>query len=317
MNKILLSKLEEITLEEKEILEGHSINPKNYTNHYEFIIQGEKMLGPDYCIDSRVHTRFIDFPEHKHDYIEMMYVIQGSITHVIDNREITLHKGEIILLNQHTWHSIKKCDKDDLAINFMILPSFFNIVYEMIGYDNIIATFLIDILRKSDNKGQYLIFNVSNVFQIQNLMENLIQSLYDQENNFKENQITMGLIFLYMIRNLESIEKGSSQQLEDILVQAALDYINIHYSNATLHEISIALNQTDYNLSKLIKFKTGKTFKELLQSRRFYKAEELLLHTTLSIDDIISSVCYESHSYFFRRFKEKYGVTPKKYRQSK
>ena len=93
MNKILLSKLEEITLEEKEILEGHSINPKNYTNHYEFIIQGEKMLGPDYCIDSRVHTRFIDFPEHKHDYIEMMYVIQGSITHVIDNREITLHKG--------------------------------------------------------------------------------------------------------------------------------------------------------------------------------------------------------------------------------
>ena len=64
MNKILLSKLEEITLEEKEILEGHSINPKNYTNHYEFIIQGEKMLGPDYCIDSRVHTRFIDFPEH-------------------------------------------------------------------------------------------------------------------------------------------------------------------------------------------------------------------------------------------------------------
>lgn len=42
MNKILLSKLEEITLEEKEILEGHSINPKNYTNHYEFIIQGKK-----------------------------------------------------------------------------------------------------------------------------------------------------------------------------------------------------------------------------------------------------------------------------------
>ena len=82
-------------------------------------------------------------------------------------------------------------------------------------------------------------------------------------------------------------------------------------------EISSRLKQSDYALSKLVKQQTGKTFKDLLQSRRFYRAEELLLDTNLSIDDIIYVVGYESHSYFFRRFKEKYGVTPSQYRKKR
>lgn len=67
-------------------------------------------------------------------------------------------------------------------------------------------------------------------------------------------------------------------------------------------------------LSRLIKQKTGYNFQELLQHRRFETAEHLLLETDLSVEEIALDVGYENQSYFFRQFKERYGMTPRKYR---
>lgn len=315
MNHILLEKLKKITPEEETILQGKTIEKSLYTKKNQFEIESKKVLENEKLISVRTHTRFTDFPTHKHDYIEMMYVAQGSILHVIDGKEVELKQGEILLLNQHSWHEIKKAGMDDIAINFIILPSFFDVVYEMIGYDNVIAKFLVDILRQDQNSGEYLLFRVSDILQIQNLVENLIQSLYENEEGYKENQITMGLLFMYLVRYVNRTTRVSAKRFEELMVESALDYIVENYQNATLTEISSRLKQPDYALSKLIKQQTGRTFKELLQSRRFYRAEELLMESDLSIDDIIYAVGYESHSYFFRRFKEKHGITPKQYRK--
>lgn len=316
MNKTLLDKLKQVTIEEETILDGSTIDKSRYTKKNQFEVESNKVLDSENLITVRTHTRFIDFPKHKHDYIEMMYVVQGSIHHVIDEKEVILKEGEILLLNQHSWHETKKAGKDDIAINFIILPSFFDVVYDMIGYDNIIAKFLVDILKRNSNSGEYLLFQVSDILQIQNLVENMIQSLYEKENDHKENQITMGLLFMYLVRFVNRTTKGVAKRFEELLVEETLDYIDHNYKDASLLEISSQLNQPDYVLSKLIKRQTGKTFKDLLQSRRFYRAEELLMDTGLSIDDIIYAVGYESHSYFFKRFKEKYGVTPSLYRKS-
>jgi len=316
MNKTLLDKLKQVTIEEEAILDGSTIDKSRYTKKNQFEVESNKVLDSENLITVRTHTRFIDFPKHKHDYIEMMYVVQGSIHHVIDEKEVILKEGEILLLNQHSWHETKKAGKGDIAINFIILPSFFDVVYDMIGYDNIIAKFLVDILKRNSNSGEYLLFQVSDILQIQNLVENMIQSLYEKENDHKENQITMGLLFMYLVRFVNRTTKGVAKRFEELLVEETLDYIDHNYKDASLLEISSRLNQPDYALSKLIKRQTGKTFKDLLQSRRFYRAEELLMDTGLSIDDIIYAVGYESHSYFFKRFKEKYGVTPSLYRKS-
>ena len=46
----------------------------------------------------RPHSRFVEFPEHRHNYVEMMYVVQGNITHIIEGKELTLHKGDVLML---------------------------------------------------------------------------------------------------------------------------------------------------------------------------------------------------------------------------
>ena len=44
-------------------------------------------------------------------------------------------------------------------------------------------------------------------------------------------------------------------------------------------------------------------------------AENLLITTSLTMQDIIQEVGYENISYFYRIFKKKYAMTPQMYRE--
>ena len=71
-----------------------------------------------------------------------------------------------------------------------------------------------------------------------------------------------------------------------------------------------------YWLSREIKKRIGKTYKELLQTKRMSQAAYLLTNTRIPVSDIIEKVGYDNYSYFYRRFKERYGVSPGEYRDS-
>ena len=59
-----------------------------------------------------------------------------------------------------------------------------------------------------------------------------------------------------------------------------------------------------------------KTYKELLQEKRLTQAAYFLKHTSLHVDEIGYAVGYSNLSYFHRIFQEKYGMSPKKYRDA-
>lgn len=316
MKQQLLDELMVITDEEKEILKGNSdVKKEIYTDTPTFVIDSEKLMEKGKYINVRTHTRFVDFPPHSHNYIEIAYVCQGSITHYIDGKEIVLLEGDLLFMNQHVKHGIKKAGQADIGINFIALPEFFDIPLSMLGKGNILADFLVNTLRRDTYNPQYLLFCTRENMAVENLMENIVISLLhggDHEDNI--NQISMGLVFLHLLNNLETIGEGSSQSYKEILINTTLQYINNHYKEATLTELANDMNQSISGLSKLIKRSTGFTFQELLQRQRFQKAVEFLMETGLTIADIMAAVGYENSSYFYRKFHEKYKLSPREYR---
>ena len=161
----------------------------------------------------------------------------------------------------------------------------------------------------------YLIFRLKENPQIENLMENMIESmLYEYMNEDVINQYSMGLVFLYLLNHLENLSHNSSMDYKETIVQSVLEYINSDCKNANLTKIAADTHQSVTVLSKLIKQKTGANFQDLLQQRRFQAAVKLLEETDLSIEDISLDVGYENQSYFFRQFKKRFGMTPRSYR---
>ena len=317
MKQELLEILEVVREEEREILEeGAGIRKERYTEEDSFVVSARKMMGNDRkLIQIRTHTRFIDFPKHRHDFIEMMYVCKGSCTHIIDGQEITVKAGEFLLLNQYSWHEIRKAEKDDISVNFVIKPEFFDRPYTMLGFNNVITEFLINILRKDSCQGEFLYFQVADILPVQNLIENMVSMLIHEQENDPVMQTTMGLLCMHLAYHTDRLNRGVQEKFDDMLVKESMEYINTQYQHASLTELADRLHQSRYSLSRLLKEKTGETVREMVQNKRFYRAQELLTESDLPVNDVILSVGYENTSYFHRKFKEKYNMTPRRYRE--
>lgn len=313
MQQALLDQLRKITEEERKILDGEAEVDKDlYTSGRDFTVDSRKMLKEGRLIAVRTHTRFVYFPAHRHNFVEVLYVCEGSLTNIIDGKKVVVNKGELLFLNQFTKHEILKAGQNDIAINFMVLPEFFDVAYSMTGNDNMLADFLVNVLRQDEERGEYLHFKVAEVLQIQNLLENIIYSLVNgEENRERINQTIMGLIFMYLVESVQYVEMRLPNQYENMISMTTLDYIEQKYRTATLTELCTRLHLPMHVLSKMIKKSTGFNFKELLQRKRLNKAVELMCETDLPISDIIAAVGYENNSYFHRVFKEHYHMTPR------
>lgn len=318
LDQELLNHLRQITDEEKEILAGrNTVHKEIYTSANDFTIDSKKMLAKGKLIDIRTHTRFIHFPKHRHNFVEIIYMCAGQTTHIINGKvKVQLNAGEFLFLNQFAYHEIDKAGEEDIAVNFLVLPEFFDQAFEMVGKDNLLSIFLLSSLQREAGEVSYLYFKVADVLPVQNLAENLVWSIANrQSNDRKLNQMTMGLLFLQLLNATDKIERDTPAQFENTLVIEAIRQIEENYKNIQLKDLATEMKQPITGLSKLIKKQTGLTFKELLQQKRFSKAVQLLTNTGLSISDIILAIGYENTSYFYRVFKKIYGMSPHDYRK--
>lgn len=288
MKQKLLDELMKISEEEQKYLAGQGdIEKQLYAKEQIGEIDRELLLKRGQLITVRPHSRFVDFPEHRHNYVEIMYVAQGSITHFIEGKELVLHKGDVLMLNQQVVHSIKRADYQDIGINFIALPEFFEVPLSMLGGENVLARFVTSVFRQKDPVSHYLLFRLQENEQVENLMENMVESmLHGYANEDIINQYSMGIVFLYLLNHLENLSHNSSMDYKETVVQAVLGYINSDCKNASLMRIAEDTHQSITALSKLIKQKTGYNFKELLQRKRFQMAVHLLCDTKLSIEEI-------------------------------
>lgn len=190
MRESIMEKLLTVTDEENYYLSGHKDVQKGLYQEYAdgrmSEIDAHKFLNEGRLITVRHHSRFVDFPEHAHNYVEFMYVCSGTITHVIDGQEICMQAGDLLMMNQSVRHAVKKAGKNDIGINFIVLPEFFDIPLDMLQNShkaNVIVDFLASLFREKNSLAQYLWFRLGDFWEIDNLMENLVGMLLDGQKD--------------------------------------------------------------------------------------------------------------------------------------
>ncbi len=316
MNPMIVDRLSVITDEERAILNGRkSIDRNIYMDGSRDVISGEKLLERGKLIAIRPHTRFIPFPEHTHDYVEMVYMCAGETRHTVNGNAITLHRGELLMLGRNAHQSIEAASEGDIAVNFIVRPAFFSGTLPFLGEEETpLRRFVVSCLT-GENEADYLLFRVAELLPVQNLIENLLFTLLEDTPNKRGIlQMTMGLLFAQLMNHTEALQFETQQQNAVISV---LRYLEENYRGGSLTEIARALHYELPSLSRLIRQKTGKNYTALLQEKRLSQAAWLLRNTGKNVDEIANAVGYENLSYFHRIFAARYGLSPKKYRDCK
>lgn len=321
MDYELLEVLGRVTPEEERLRSGNvNIEKEIYSSDSaseSLLVQVDagKLLDVGKLIQIRTHTRFVHFPVHTHNYVEVVYMCKGSTHHVINGNDVILKAGELLFISQSARQEIYPAAESDVAVNFIILPEFFEYGLSMMEENNnLLRSFIIDCLTGGKEDTGYLHFKVSDVLSVQNLVENLIWTIIRKEPNTRcIQQATMGLLFLQLMNQIERMETAEGDKQQKLVIDV-LSYIEEHYRDGNLEFLAKQLHYDMRWLSKEIKKRTGQKYTDLVRNKRLQTAAYLLSTTNLNVLDIGLAVGYDNTSYFHRIFQKQYGMTPRKYR---
>lgn len=268
----------------------------------------------------RKDSRFTAVPDYIHSNININYIYSGKCTYIIDDHEVELFKGDVCIFDKHVIRSKKRIGEDDIIINISIDYSYFKkILLNEIGKDNIILDFLINAIVDTSNHDNYLIFRTNNAVKIENLFKALLIE-YHQDLSYQKDAMFSYLLLIFF-ELLRLYDSHSNKQLIQVSHQtnndciAILQYIDTHYKDCTLNELAEKFSYHPKYLSSLIKKSTNRTFKQIQNRRRIMESARLLKTTTLSVEQIATTVGYTNISSFYRYFNNLYGYTPTNYRK--
>ena len=116
---------------------------------------------------------------------------------------------------------------------------------------------------------------------------------------------------------MSQIEGENEEQDESLLVRKARILIGDYYNQGiTLEEIADKLGVSGEYLSTRLKKETGMTFTETMKKVRIERIKELLVSTSLKLNQIADQAGYSDPKYMSRIFKEETGMLPSEYRKT-
>lgn len=318
MDADLVEHFAAVTPEEERLLKGEPLDRTVYTSGTSFTLEGQKLIPGEQMITIRPHTRFVAFPPHRHDFVEAMVMLRGQATHTLAGREqVVLHAGELLLINRHAVHSVALCGREDVAVNFLVQPEFFDFALETVGADNALGRFLLDALRTGEASVPYLYFPVSGVNSVQCLLQSMLWGFLEPGGDRRDlRRVEMGLLFLHLLEMPDCLRMATGLRRWNALAVDLLRAIRTRYADFRLLDFARTHGVSPAYVSRVARESTGMSCTELLQRRRLEKARQLLRDTDRSILSVCQAVGYDNSSYFYRIFERQTGVSPREYRSS-
>ncbi len=235
---------------------------------------------------------------HYHNFFEIYYIEKGSCSYFIDNKSHLLQPGDVVLVPEGVIHNtfykdvqysrmLINCSRQFIPTAVMAyLPSMLYL------YRNPAVTELIYTIFKS------------------------IEAEYRKNDALSQESLRCytHMLFFTMARNPNTYDnhKKSTRYTAD-----AIRYMQKNFSGElTLPAVAERFFVSPEQLSRMLKKETGFGFSEYLNLLRLQQAEILLQQSEkLSIAQIAARCGFNDSNYFSLRFKQQYGISPKKRQQ--
>lgn len=258
------------------------------------------------------HNRFADYPLHTHEFLEINFMLSGEAQQIINQQEVTIKQGELLLLDKGSAHEIKKMGHDDILINILFKNRGMNLEWltTLNQESNLVFDFLMQNIRESSERS-YILFKSTENQHVQEIIQRILHEY------FLGQRLTDNLISLYipiliteLVANVSYVTDNQQKTSENTLIVNILQEIETHYASVSLQSLAHTFGYNKNYLSNRIKSSTGLTFTELLNQERMRQAKFFLLNTNHSIETIMQQVGLENKTYFYKLFKDTYGQTP-------
>lgn len=276
----------------------------------------ELLLKSPY-ISIKKHSRFQSYPVHFHDWVEFNYMYDGSCQQLINNNLYTIEKGQVLLIDSDTVHTIFPLGENDILINIIINKNFFNSnFFNRLDSDSPLSSFFINSITEGAAHDSFILFHSENSRRLPIFMNEFFCEWYDP--SIRTTEMLSNLLSLIVTELIDvyedDIERKFIHQKKNSIIPI-LRFIEGNYRNCTLSSTAHFFNMNANYLSSQLKKYTGNSFIQLLHQQKIHSAMTLLRNSNMSVTEIANYIGYENINFFYKKFRNECGCLPGEYRK--
>ena len=250
---------------------------------------------------------------HWHPEVELLMVTSGSLYCRLEEQELTLTEGDILITNPNQLHGILGYTEDLRYLNVIFSLEAIAMPETHIFQRNFVAPLADGILQ------------LPNLLQPGNSAHEIIATAFrqlrrgdlylDESKIFRYTQVVAICAALQPYCKLTQAEE-QRQSPEDRTVRKAMIYIhNLYARPLTLQGIASHVHLQPNHLCTIFKAYTGHTVMQHLAQTRVDAAKFLLRRDSLPMARIAELCGFPSERTFFRQFQKIAGMSPKAYQK--
>ncbi len=260
----------------------------------------------------------LPIPAHWHYYVELIYILEGSVDFTIGNKADTACEGSVILFPPKSVHTITMARGSDVAR------------YDVIKFDpSILPSSKLDepdlraILHSLETTGSRCLISPMEISQwkMRSLFEDVVKEHQSKDYAYS---LMMTSDLLKILGYFARIWKrdGCMPQIKDLHPSYELsfdmiaEYIDTHYFEAlSVEKLADMCSVSHATFSRNVQKRFGTSCKEYITATRINIAENMLLFSNHDVAFIAQEVGFSDCSYFIRCYKKLKGITPKQVRK--
>ena len=253
---------------------------------------------------------------HYHSFYEIIYVLEGEYSSMMENQIYNLKKGDFLLIDSNIMHKYNYVEGkhenskriilwitgemlERLADGEMDLTGCFRHAHATscafhfpIYYEEMLRGFLIKLA----------------MTEISDVPKKGAKEVLDRA------YLTQFFVYLNMLCGKKEYLFSEEETISDPMVEKISNYIDEHISESILvEELADYVHMSKYHFLRKFKELTGVTAHTFVNNRRLIKAAEGLKQGK-NIAAVYAEVGFSDYTSFLRNFKKTFGVSPGKYK---
>ncbi|MCG9778084.1 helix-turn-helix domain-containing protein [Photobacterium damselae] len=259
-------------------------------------MKSNEYMGNEHSIQALRRSPQNDFPEHCHDFSELVLVCSGSGIHVQNDSQKVILPNSLNVITESDYHLYESTNNVQLM----------NICYKKDSLN--ISEHSSEILKEIEGKVNNITVtekSFKQIFQTAKMLEE------EQFQNNKHSDIMATLLFERILLQIDRLNVGD---LADNQVVRAIVFMCDNYKERDLTVACICeqfeITPSSLN-SKLISL-TGLSANKFINALRINKAKKLLVRG-ISVTEIAYHVGFHDSNYFSTKFKAATGYNPSNY----
>ncbi|KNC10643.1 AraC family transcriptional regulator [Klebsiella sp. RIT-PI-d] len=246
------------------------------------------------------------FPEHHHDFHEIVIVEHGTGVHVFNGQPYTISGGTICFVRDHDRHLYEHTDNLCLTNVLYRSPEAFQFLSGL------------NLLLPQEHDGHYPSHwrvNQAILTQVRQLVSQLDQEGEQPDAPARANRELLFMQLLVLLRK-GSLAEGAEDN--DARLNQLIAWLDDHFSDDVCWEslaghFSLSLR----TLHRQLKQYTGLTPQRYLNRLRLIKARHLLRHSDESVTDIAYRCGFGDSNHFSTLFRREFSWSPRDIRQGR